>query len=287
MAEHDEDELKARVLKVWQAASDYHADIQNTSLNQTLVTAIQQFNALTPSEKGAAPATAGEEPEDLDISDFFQSVGQGLVAAQEDLDDRTLKSLRKPRPHAAPAVYRIPKVTAEIQFALRSTRSKKFGILLFREGKEEEAQRQHKVTFDIVAAPPPPDVLALVDQLDLGPVFVTDPGEREIVRQRLETAAAGDKVANKKAKRFVTPANFLKTLIVGVDEGWLCVLPLGGGPNLDVLKVFRGEGVRAEGATKDEPPALTRRLRDLARVLVELSERQAQGLKELNKRAGI
>lgn len=282
MAEHDEDELKARVLKVWQAASDYHADIQNTGLNQTLVTAIQQFNALTRLEKGAEPATPGEEPEDLDISDFFQSVGQGLVAAQEDLDDRTLNSLRKPRPHAAPAVYRIPKVTAEIQFALRSTKSKKFGILLFREGKEEEAQRQHKVTFDIVAAPPPPDVLALVDQLDLGRVFVTDPGEREIVRQRLKTAAAGDKVPNKKAKRFVTRANFLKTLIFGLDEGWLCVLPLGDGPNLDILKVFRAEGVRSEGATKDDPPALTRRLHDLARILVELSKRQAQGLKDLS-----
>src|SRR5690242_9599540 len=59
--------------------------------------------------RAAAPSSAAQ----LGVEDFFKQVADGVVKAQQDLDIRSEEYLRNRSPISAPAVFRIPKVTAE------------------------------------------------------------------------------------------------------------------------------------------------------------------------------
>jgi hypothetical protein len=58
-------------------------------------------------------------------------------------------------PYLLPSVYRIPKLTAQMKFALTKEKEKGFNIFFF--GNETKAQTMHQqsVEFEVVSAPPP------------------------------------------------------------------------------------------------------------------------------------
>lgn len=283
MAERDNPQLREAVRQLSIASNAYWADLSDKGRYDTVVRA---FNKMVELAGWEAPEKEGEE-ELLSISDFFESVGEGMVTAQSDLDTRAEQALRDLKPHATPSVYHIPKVTAEIQFALRSTKSRKFGILLFSDKKEEEAQRQQKISFDIVAAPPPPDVLAAADQLDLGDVLVTDPKQRDWIRTQLLDCASragaegtrGESLAVEKIQLFTGEATFRRVLIFRSSSGWVCVLPAEEGPNIDALQLLGTGHVES----KTQRTAIPSRLHVFAQALVELSNRQAEKLEALTQ----
>ena len=127
---------------------------------------------------------------EMSIDDFFREIGDGMVAAQQSLDRRSREYLEAGPEHAIPSVYRIPKVQAELSFALESTAKSGFNVLLFGSSKQEQERQQQKISFEIVAAPPPPEVAAQVAGASIGTVVVTNVYQRERLRAGLAAYAA-------------------------------------------------------------------------------------------------
>lgn len=102
-----------------------------------------------------------DEPDQfsVDVADFFARVSAGLVQAQRNLDDQSANYLKAVAalPHALPSIFRIPKVSAEMKFALDTSQDKGLNILFFKDQTKAEELHQQTVQFDIVSAPPPPN----------------------------------------------------------------------------------------------------------------------------------
>lgn len=108
----------------------------------------------------AAPAEGGDAR--ITLSEFFQYVGNGVIDAQKTLDRQSAAYVQAQGGGAAPSlptVYRVPKVSAEIQFAIESTKSESLNILVASRDEEKRRSMQQKIAFDIVAMPPPPELL--------------------------------------------------------------------------------------------------------------------------------
>lgn len=108
--------------------------------------------ALLADSDGAPPSLP------LDMTEFFAKVSAGVVDAQRNLDDQSLDYLKTvaAQPHALPSIFRIPKVSAEMKFAINTKDSKTVGFLFYKGQTEAEQQHQQTVQFDIVSTPPPP-----------------------------------------------------------------------------------------------------------------------------------
>jgi hypothetical protein len=88
-----------------------------------------------------------------DLSMFFRSVGEGVLDAQRQLDQASVSySLGEPA-HAT--AYRIPKVSAQINFAITSVTAGGFNVFVAKRESELKSAQQQRVSFDIVAAPAP------------------------------------------------------------------------------------------------------------------------------------
>ena len=86
------------------------------------------------------------------IQDFFQQVAAGVIKAQQDLDQKSQNYLDgKP---VVPTVFRIPKVTAEFMLAAEKSSSTGINFIVAVSKARREAMQQ-KLSFEIIAVPPP------------------------------------------------------------------------------------------------------------------------------------
>jgi hypothetical protein len=101
-------------------------------------------------------------PEAVDIVDFFNKVSAGVVNAQRNLDEQSADYLKTvaAQPHALPSIFRIPKVTAEMKFALQTSKKTGIDLLFYKDLTQAQELNQQTLQFDIVAAPPPPNLMA-------------------------------------------------------------------------------------------------------------------------------
>ena len=112
--------------------------------------------------------------EGLRIGSFIEQFGEGVVNAQEQLDRRSKAYLNKLQSSdeisvGLPSLYRIPKATAELSFSMEYEKESGFNLFVFGKKDTRSERLQQKITFDIVAAPPPSELL---DALSLGEVDV-------------------------------------------------------------------------------------------------------------------
>ncbi len=96
-----------------------------------------------------------------DFAEFLTTTGAALVATQRQLDTQSkayLDSLAG-SPHVLPSVFRIPKLSGEMKFALERVAGQKLNLVFY--GKEEKntALNQQSMSFEIVSAPPPPEFM--------------------------------------------------------------------------------------------------------------------------------
>lgn len=110
------------------------------------------------------------------LDEFFVSVANGYIRAQQNLDTASAEYLRMSlgQPHVLPSIFKIPKLTAEVKFALEKIDKETVGIIFHKTHTSSATLNEQTVHFDIVAAPPPPGVVAQppTDAL-MSPVFVT------------------------------------------------------------------------------------------------------------------
>ena len=151
----------------------------------------------------------------MKISDFFEDIGAGVVAAQEHLDNQTRAYLENRSDLSVPSLFRIPKASAEIHFSIEEQTSKGFNVMVFKSSDSRQQQQQHKVSFDIVAVPPPPELLQQLGTPKAREVFVLGPRERQEIRDRAGSPAA----------ELLTDAVFPRVLILRGEDAHLLLLP--------------------------------------------------------------
>lgn len=108
------------------------------------------------------------------IDKFFEEVTRGVVEAQRDLDAKSEEYLRKRSPISMPAVFRIPRVSAE--FTLNAERSRSGGInFIVSSSSGRRDALQQKVSFDIISVPPAVDEQAAAEMAASTPLAAESP----------------------------------------------------------------------------------------------------------------
>lgn len=114
-------------------------------------------------EKQSAQKQAAEKKEDaepaarFDFDGFFTEVAEGFINAQSKLDEASAEYLKQvsDKPHVLPSVFRMPKLDADMKFALEKQTGKGIQLLFFKNESTTTNLNEQSVHFEIVAAPPP------------------------------------------------------------------------------------------------------------------------------------
>jgi hypothetical protein len=125
-----------------------------------------QARAAAPARAAAmapmlAPAKAAAEPNasaTLGFADFLSEVAEAMLTAQQQLDLQTeayLSGGSNPRP--LPTLFRLPKLEAEMKFALQKKEKKELELLFYADSSAASSLQQHSLKFELVAVPPPPE----------------------------------------------------------------------------------------------------------------------------------
>lgn len=106
------------------------------------------------------------EAQQASLENFFDDVSESLVSAQQTLDEKSRLYIREAEnnSHVQPSVFRIPKASAKFQFAMEKGAKKGFNLFIFSSETSESTRMQHSVSFDVVASPPPVDLLSRQQQ---------------------------------------------------------------------------------------------------------------------------
>ena len=141
-----------------------------------------------------APPRAGERRE-FDLAGFFSSVADSLVDAQRQLDAKSREYLEEQRRAAEldgfrppPSVFRIPKVTADLKFAMETQKSDRVGLVFFSRSDLAKTLHQQSMQLEVVAVPPTPEVAAQVASASPRAALLLDPQARERLFARLREA---------------------------------------------------------------------------------------------------
>lgn len=120
--------------------------------------------AVAATEKSADKAGPEKSPaaERADFATSMVGIGASIVKAQQALDTASLDYCRVGRKDAKavmPTLYRIPKVTACLKFALESIKGRDVNLLFYKNTNEQKELHQQTLELDIVAVPPPPEFI--------------------------------------------------------------------------------------------------------------------------------
>lgn len=122
-------------------------------------TALNQLRALRQAVAEAERAIPGAQ-QGLDA--FFGEVSNGMLTAQRHLDQQSARYSAESaagQEGGMPTLFRIPKASAEFQFAMEESSSQGFNVLILSGERAKKETVHHKVSFDVVAVPPPPEML--------------------------------------------------------------------------------------------------------------------------------
>lgn len=103
---------------------------------------------VTPKGTGA---DIGEE-----FGKFLHSMGEAMVRAQQQLDAESRKYLAGATGAALPAVFRLPRLNAEVRFEFERNTEGGLNFVFYRKDSGSKELRQHALDFEIVAVPAPP-----------------------------------------------------------------------------------------------------------------------------------
>ena len=150
------------------------------------------------------------------LEEFFGRVGDSLITAQRQLDQRAQHQLSETvagggSPDLA-TLYRIPKVSAELKFALEEVGTGGINLLIYRQGTEASTLNQQTVQFEIAAVPAPPETVAAVRQQAPHLDWVFDAPTRSQIREALEVLEPDSQAAT--TSKGVLLGNFERVLAV-------------------------------------------------------------------------
>lgn len=170
--------------------------------------AIANFAASTRSLAGLTGIAARQDSfstAQSPLSSFFATMGQSLVDAQKAMDERSrdyLLSIAN-KPYLLPSIFRIPKLSASVKFAVDAVNDKGVNLLFYKDETTTTTQNQQSVEFDIVSAPLSPGTIA--GPFSISPLL--DPSARGAVFDRLQQVLPGTSPLRSDQDRVLLLAN--------------------------------------------------------------------------------
>ena len=271
-----EEKLKDQAKKVKKLLNEYMQSIGTAKAAKKLKQAKDAMIKLEKMTPGAASP--------MQLENFFQMVGEGVVPAQQKLEDQSQQYLNTRPDFSLPSVFRIPKVGAEIQFAMETTETKGFNVFVYGSQDTRQQSQQHKVSFDIIAAPPPPDIMQQLETngIRFGQVFVANTAERNEIRKILiDSVSAPASATGKKIKSLTSDVAFRKILILRGREYWFRLIPGKDGQLAVLDTVYVGQDGEVEVNPAVAPKVYPPRYKRLFKLLLELAQEQAKQLKKI------
>ncbi len=130
----------------------------------------------------------------ISFESFIGRISHGVVSAQQALDGESANYLTKiaGQPHILPSIYRIPKLTAKMRFALQVDQSSGVNLIFFSKRDQLQSQNEQAIDFEVVNVPAPPgseqQLLATGPLMDL----VLDPNLRDQVLKAILAAPTAE-----------------------------------------------------------------------------------------------
>lgn len=133
-------------------------------------------------------ATAmGEDGERVEFGGLMRSIGASLVEAQRGLDRESERYTGGAFGRGGQATaYRIPRLKADLKFALEKVKGKEVNLLIYRQSEEAKELHQQAVEFEIAAVPPSADALRWIQQQAPRAEPVLAPAHREDILDKLD-----------------------------------------------------------------------------------------------------
>ena len=125
-------------------------------------------------------------------SNFLEGLANSMVQTQKKLDEHNRQYVRQAlaEKDIIPTQFRLPRLEADLRFALETISSSGWNILIYSKETETRELNQQTLKAELVAAPPPPDLLEWFRAVLPNIVLVLAPEERERVRQVVELKAS-------------------------------------------------------------------------------------------------
>lgn len=283
------DDLISDIMSALAALTEAHGDNRENLENGTAISghertarALDRLTDHLIRLSGPSPAADGPDAESPStISAFFDEVGRGVVAAQRQLDAQSRDYMNQVRDFP-PTMFRLPRASAEIKFGMSEKKGGGFNIFIASRTDEREESMQHSVSFDVVAAPLPPDVQAALESRLIEFPLVANRFERDEIQGRLKSVAADEGLAashREAAAELARPERFDRALVISladVEPGtWAIVeprIPATGEPEVDVTYLGPGDVTPRTGKVRAG-------LRPVVALLVRLGAAQADRLR--------
>ena len=113
---------------------------------------------------GGGADVAVTDQERLGFSQFLSNIGTAMLDTQRELDSQSLTYLQEnsQNRHVLPSIFRLPKLSAEMKFALEKQDERTVNLVFFKNQTMAKEMHQQSIKFDLVSAPPPPDAMAAI-----------------------------------------------------------------------------------------------------------------------------
>jgi hypothetical protein len=198
---------------------------------------------LTPRPAASASPASAPIPPGPKLTDIFVQVSEAVIEAQLQLDQKSIEyvtGLTDPR--LQPSVFSIPTVKAETKVALTDFTGSGLFVKILGSPADKTNYSESTVSFDIVAAPPPPDGFAPM------PSFLVLDSEKDAVLEK----AGGPVDDSIRARATVfrsTRENTLPYLLLiapaGVEPGKICRVSLAAKTETETLEITDANALAA------------------------------------------
>lgn len=190
---------------------------QKLSANRKLISDhLAALGTAAPRDGGTLVETKAQAGSS-NIQSFFEAIGEGVRAAQENLDHQSIDYIRK-RPAFAPeTMFRLPKVSANLRLGLRQTSQSGIDFFVFEKSETTSEFVEQEISFEVTAAHPPPDLLEATAELPIGQIIATNAADRKEAHDRLgantKLSVAGSNEAANAAKEMHKKEAFRRVLV--------------------------------------------------------------------------
>lgn len=260
--------------------------IFNAAAQSTPIPALRDaLPSIAPTAAFAAPVVE-PKPDAIAFQDFMGNIAEAMVDAQSKLDDESAKYLSglDGKPHVLPSIFRVPKVSAQMKFALEVEQGKKINLLFYSNSQSSNTRNEQGIDFEMVSVPAPPGTEKLLQAA--GPLMdlVIDPAEhREIVeaiaaqdsstklQKIIEAAGNPQQAARIAAVSFAAKAGTDRRYLIfyATSEStnavgiWMLTIPATGKPALVAVYSFKKNNGEDEVVLRDMMLEMGDRLQSL------------------------
>lgn len=270
LPKNDSDEVTDS--RVWDAAASWLKDARYEAY---LKMAAQAGEAPPAAPSAPAPAAPPEPDSKIELQNFLRQMSVAMVDAQSMLDAKSAEYLAATagKPHILPSIFRVPKLNAQMKFAMEVAGGKTINLLFYKRDDKATSRNEQSIDFDVVSVPAPPEagknLRFLGPRLDL----LLDPFERRGIVDIVKAAGVADlsKLAESAPNSLAVLTlpeqkdrrDYLVLAVTAVKEHsvglWSLTVPAKGDPQLLVIYPLNRKNSDNEKLFKDLVAEVVRR----------------------------